>query len=281
MASIDELTTKISTSETELSSATEIRSKENKVFLEAEKELVETVDSLERAIMVLKKNLGFMQTGRTANILKAMAGGLKKVVEASWVNEHQKAVLQSLLQTNSEDSDKDLEFQPQGKVVAFESSSGGILDTIADMQSKAEDSLSSTRKDEMEAAHAYALVKQGLEDEIKVAKKQLSEATLTRSTTEEELHSADASLSETEETLAADTKYLEELKQSCTMKAKEILSEGVKVFLQTSSRTRLQSETDASLDARSQVVRILKTMAKKENSYALAQLAQQARSDPS
>merc|ERR1719163_514037 len=154
------------------------------------------------------------------------------------------------------------------------------------MQSKAEESLSSTRKDEMEAAHAYALVKQGLEDEIAVAKKQLSEATLTRS--------------ETEEALAADTKYLEELKQSCTMKAtewaarqkqaaeetaaiqkaKEILSEGVKVFLQTSSRTHLQSEDEASLDARSQVVRILKNMAKKENSYALAQLASRARSDP-
>merc|ERR1740138_1041788 len=152
-------------------------------------------------MMVLKKNLGFMQTGRGANMLEAMAAGLKKVVEASWVNAHQKAVLQSLLQTNAEESDQDLEFQPQGKVVAFESSSGGILDTIADMQGKAEESLSSTRKDEMEAAHAYAMIKQSLEDEIAVAKKQLSEATLTRSTTEEELHSAQASLGETKTTL--------------------------------------------------------------------------------
>merc|ERR1719247_3732672 len=170
-ASIDELTSKISTSETE-----------HGVFVASEKELVETIDSLDRAIVVLKKNLGFMQTGRAANLLAAMAGGLQKVVEASWVNEHQKAVLQSLLQTKEDDSDQDLEFQPQGKTVAYESQSSGILDTIADMQSKAEESLGSTRKDEMEAAHAYALLKQGLEDEIKVAKKQLSEATLTRST---------------------------------------------------------------------------------------------------
>merc|ERR1719443_326893 len=200
----------------------------------------------------------------------------------------------------SEDSDEDLDFQPQGKVVAFESSSGGILDTIADMQEKAEASLSSTRKDEMEAAHAYAMVKQSLEDEISVAKKMLSEATLTRSTTTEELNTAQASLSETKTTLEADEKYLEELKQSCTtkatewaarqkqaseetaaiQKAKDILSEGVKVFLQTSSHTRLQSETEASLDARSQVVSILKKLARTENSYALAQLASQARSDP-
>jgi len=299
-ASIDELTSKISTSETELAKASDIREKEHGVFVASEKELVETIDSLDRAIVVLKKNLGFMQTGRAANLLAAMAGGLQKVVEASWVNEHQKAVLQSLLQTKEDDSDQDLEFQPQGKTVAYESQSSGILDTIADMQSKAEESLGSTRKDEMEAAHAYALLKQGLADEIKVMQKQLSEATLTRSTTEEELHSADASLSETEETLAADEKYLEELKQSCTVKAtewaqrqkqaseetaaiqkaKDILSEGVKVFLQTASRTRSLSETEASLDARSQVVRILKNMARKENSYAMAQLASRARSDP-
>merc|ERR1719487_1470732 len=229
-----------------------------------------------------------------------MTSGLQKVVEASWVTTHQKEVLQSLLQSNSEDSDEDLEFQPQGKTVAFESSSGGILDTIADMQSKAEESLSSTRKDEMEAAHAYALVKQGLEDEIAVAKKQLSEATLTRSTTTEELKVAETSLTETKETLAADEKYLEELKQACTVKATEwaarqkqageetaaiekakgILSEGVKVFLQTASRTKLLSEADEVMDARSQVVRILKKLAKSQKSYALSQLASQARSDP-
>ena len=162
-SSIDELTTSISTSEAELDKATKLRNKENDDFMASEKELVDTVDSLERAITVLKKNLGFLQNGRVSEALGASLSGLRKVVEASWVNAHQKAVLQSLLQTKSEDSDEDLEFQPQGKTVAYESSSGGILDTIADMQSKAEESLSSTRKDEMEAAHAYALVKQSLE----------------------------------------------------------------------------------------------------------------------
>merc|ERR1719352_1953669 len=150
-----------------------------------------------------------------------MAGGLQKVVEASWVNEYQKAVLQSLLQTKDEDSDEDLEFQPQGKTVAYESSSGGILDTIADMQGKAEESLSGARKDEMESAHAYAMLKQGLEDEIAVAKKQLGQSTQQRATTEEELHAAGGALTETQATLAADQTYLEELKQSCETKATE------------------------------------------------------------
>merc|ERR1719456_788703 len=88
-------------------------------------------------------------------------------------------------------------------------------------ESKAEESLSSARKDEMEAQHAYAMLKQGLEDEIKVAKKQLSESTQQRATTEEELHAAEGALAEEKETLAADTKYLEELKISCSTKANE------------------------------------------------------------
>merc|ERR1719146_619116 len=107
--------------------------------------------------------------------------------------------------------------------------------------------------------------------------KQLSEATQTRATTEEELHAAEEALTETEATLAADTKYLEELKMSCETKAtewaarqkqageetaaiekaKEILSEGVKVFLQTSSRVKSLAQEEESADTRAQAVRVL------------------------
>merc|ERR1719194_2377 len=253
-------------------------------------------------MMTLKNNLGLLQTGRVKQALGTMATSLSKIVEASWVNSHQKAMLTSLLQTGSEDSDEDLSlsFQPQGKVEAYASQSSGILDTLADMQEKAEESLSGTRKDEMEAAHSFALIKQGLEDGIAVAKKQLGESTLTQSTTEEELHSADTALSETQQDLAADTKYLEELKQSCTMKAtewanrqkqageetaaitkaKDVLSEGVKVFLQVSTRRVRKSVLDAADGSRSQVVHMLRKMAKDSHSYALAQLAARARTDP-
>ena len=65
------------------------------------------------------------------------------------------------------------------------------------------------------------MLKQGLEDSISVAKKQMGEATQTRARTEEELHAAEGALTETEATLAADTKYLEELKMSCETKARD------------------------------------------------------------
>merc|ERR1719426_133350 len=124
-SSIDELTTKISTSETELADAKGIRKEEHEVFLASEKELMDTVDGLDRALTVLKKNLSLLQAGNYANVLGAVASSLKKVVEASWVNSHQKKVLSSLLQAN--DGDEDLAWQPQATEVAYESASGGIL----------------------------------------------------------------------------------------------------------------------------------------------------------
>jgi len=294
-SSIDELTTTISASETDLDKATALRNEEHETFKASEKELSDTVDSLERAMTVLKKNLGFLQNGRVSEALGASLSGLSKLVEASWVNDHQKSVLTNLLQSHDSDEDE----QPQGTTVAYESQSSGILDTIADMQEKAEASLSSTRKDEMEAAHAYAMLKQGLEDEIAVNKKQLGEATLTRSTTEEELHSAETALTEEKETLAADEKYLAEVKQDCETKAKEwamrqkqageetaaiekakeVLADGVKVFLQTSTKLRVKS-ADEAYDTRAQVVRVLTKITQKAHSYKLMQLLASARSDP-
>merc|ERR1719324_331382 len=64
------------------------------------------------------------------------------------------------------------------------------------------------------------------------------------------------------------------------MKAKDVLSEGVKVFLQTSSRRTRKSVLEGEEDSRSQVVKILRKMAKETHSYSLAQLAAHARSDP-
>jgi len=298
-AKIDELTGKISTSEGDLKTATGIRNTEKGDFEAAEKELVDTVDSLSRASSVLKKNLGFLQ-GRTGRNLGLMTAGLQKIVEASWTNAHEKKVLQSLIQQNSGAGDEDLDLQPQATAAAYESQSGGILDTIADMQSKAEDSLSNTRKEEMNSQHAFQMVKQGLEGETKVMKKQLGEATFTRSSTEEELHGAETQLAETQQTLAADEKYLSELKQSCAAKATEwgerqknigeetaaiekakgILADGVKVFLQTSARLTTTSELAADSDARTYVVSVFHRLAKQFNSYAMVQLASHAKSDP-
>merc|ERR1719463_885567 len=54
---IDELTGKIATDEADLKAATEIRAKEEAAFAAEEKELVEVIDTMERAIGILEKEM--------------------------------------------------------------------------------------------------------------------------------------------------------------------------------------------------------------------------------
>merc|ERR1719421_2478902 len=161
------------------------------------------MDSLTRAMSVLKRNLGLLQSSKAKAEISLMASSLSKVVEASWVTDKQRSVLQSLLQSQSEDQDEDLSLAPQATAASYSGHSDGILDTISDMEAKAETSLSTTRKNEMEAAHSFALLKQSLEGEIATMKKQLSEATQQKSATEEDLHAAEGALAETQEDLHA------------------------------------------------------------------------------
>ena len=53
---------------------------------------------------------------------------------------------------------------------AYESHSGGILDTLADIQEKAEGMLAEARKTEVKAQHNFELLAQSLKDEIKSTK---------------------------------------------------------------------------------------------------------------
>merc|ERR1719183_426205 len=103
--------------------------------------------------------------------MTAIVDALKNIVEAQWVDVSGRRKLKSFLQASAqakEDEDDDLSFtQPQAKQVAYESSSGGIVKTIEEMQGKAEDTLSDLRKKEMADAQNFAMLEQGLTDEIK------------------------------------------------------------------------------------------------------------------
>merc|ERR1719158_2775187 len=104
-----------------------------------------------------------MQTKGANKQLETLANALDKIVAASWVTSEEKAKVQSLLQ--SQDQDEDLSLQPQATTAAYESKGGSILDVLGDLKTKAEDSLSSARKTEMQASHAYEMLKQSLETE--------------------------------------------------------------------------------------------------------------------
>merc|ERR1719355_486557 len=116
---------------------------------------------------------------------------------------------------------------------------------------------------------------------------------------------ASGKLIETQKSKAADEEYAGTLKTECESKAsewearqksataemgaidkaKEILVSGVKAFVQVSTKTRRwnpddDDESDAVSAQRSKVVGILKQLSKTHHSFAFAQLASMASSDP-
>merc|ERR1719197_1389528 len=137
------------------------------------------------------------------------------------ISTEDKAKVQKLLQTDDSDEDLTLTAQPQATTSAYKSHGGGILDTLTEVKEKAEVSLSKARKTEMEANHAYELLKQSIEMELSTMQKRMGAATTERSSTEETMHAASEELEETKKSKAADESYLADLKMDCASKAKE------------------------------------------------------------
>merc|ERR1719217_63367 len=85
---IEEQSESISSDEADLKAATEIRAKEKSDFEAAEKSLMDDIDTLERAIMILEREL---KGGASLMQLQATAGNVVKtlglLVEANGINE--------------------------------------------------------------------------------------------------------------------------------------------------------------------------------------------------
>merc|ERR550514_1187359 len=203
---VEELAGKISGAESDLKNATGIREDEKAAFTDSETELVDTVDSLERALVVLKRGQTSFLQASDKYAMDKLTMSLGKIIEANWVNAKDKAAVQALLQAKSSEGDEDLSLQPQAKVSGYQSQGSGILDTISDMKEKAESTLSDARAAEMKANHEYEMLKQNLEMQISTMKKRMSEATTEKSGLEEAKASAEEELASTQKTLADDEK---------------------------------------------------------------------------
>jgi len=303
--------------EAQLATASAERKSEKAEFEASEKELMTSLDQLTRAVTIIKREMSFVQVKgvkgskkRPTQDIKTALAMIGKVIDASWVEAGQKKTLKALLQTQTgsgEDDDLTLK-QPQAKVVAYESSSGGIVEQIEEMKQKAEETLSATRSTEMKESHNYDMMAQSLTDTIKVMSEKISIAKQSMASMQEENGKAKAELAETKKSKAADEAFSASLKQDCENsarmweerqasakeemaaldKAKEILTAGVKVFVQTSMKNKKgdadgdddDDEEDKTSVARHKVMNKLKELSKTYKSYALMEMVSAARSDP-
>jgi chromosome segregation ATPase len=170
-AKIEELAAGIAVDEADLKAATEIRAKEQAAFAADEKELEEVINTLERAIGIIEKEMNsgasMMQLQQAGSVVQA----LSVMVQATSLSSADAEKLTSLLQ-NSEDSDE----AGAPAAAVYKSHSGGIIETLQDLLEKSEGQLDEARKTETKNIQAYEMLSSSLKDEIKYANKDMAKA---------------------------------------------------------------------------------------------------------
>jgi hypothetical protein len=283
---IEKLAGDIATDEADLKAAGEIRKKEEATFSAEEKDLVETIDMLERAIGIIEKEMNGGASMIEINKAASVTEALSMMVQAESLNQADGNKLTALIQANNADEDSGA---PDPAV--YENQSGGILDTMNGLLEKAQTQLDNARNTETANIQAYEMLKQGLEDEVKFANKEKTEASQSKSASEEKKATAEGDLEITTKDLNEDIKALAELHHNCMTKAEEYEEEtksrGEELKALATAKKIIQETTGGASDQSydlaqvsfmqlgdsNRVVRFVRQLSKKQHSSVLAQLA--------
>jgi len=298
-SNIEQLAASIATSETELKDATVIREKEEADFKANQQELVESIDMLDRAINVLEKEMA--KNPALAQISLTSSGALSalsQVLDATSFSTADQTRLQAMLQAQTTDSSSseldDLELGAPAAAV-YKSKSGNIVETLEDMKEKAEGQLSDLRKAETNNRHNYKMLAQSLKDQKAGDTKDMNRAKTNKAAAEEAKATAEGDLETTNKDLGASKQALATAHSGCMTTAADhettvnarteelkVINEARQILKDTSSGAVGQSysllqvqssmRTHADL-VKSEVIAMIRNLAKQEHSNALAQLA--------
>jgi len=279
---IEELAGKIATDEADLKAGTKIRDMEASTFATEEQELLETVDTLERAIGIIEKEMNGGASMIEINKASTVTEVLATMVEAQSISTGDAKKLASLAQTNSDEDDSGA---PDPAV--YESQSGGVVDTMNNLLEKAQQQLEGMRGKETASIQAFQMLKQGLTDAIKFGNKEKDESHTSKSESEESKAVAEGDLSATSKDLAEDTKSLADLHHNCMTKASdyeaETTSRGEELKALATAKKIIKETTGGASDqsysflqmpeSETRAVRFIRELAKKQGSMVLSQLA--------
>jgi hypothetical protein len=272
-----------------LDKATEVRAKESAEFNQEEKDIVQSLAAMKNAITVLSKHHSeFLQKG-------AAHHAVKQVLKHKLPAEHSR-VLTSFVQKG-----------PPTNSGSYTPASGQIFGILNQMKEEFETNLAKMQEEEKTAQTDFADLKSAKSAEIAGNKKMTKDKTAELADTEDALAKAKEDLDLTREALAADTKFLSELKLRCQQSDKDwelrsktrleeiaAVSETIKiltdddaretmgrtmdsetpVFVQTGAETTLQAKVRAAASV------ALKKVATKHRSLALLALSQRVKLDP-
>jgi len=287
---IEELSAAISTNEGELNEATAIRNKEAADFAASEKELVETVDTLDRAVSIISSEMSKGGAAALAQIDSSSMNGLLQslnaVVDAAGFSTETHQKLIALVQGRQEDSE-----MGAPAAASYKSQSGGIVDVLEDLKEKAEAELAEARKSESNTKHNFQMMKTSLEDQMAADTKDMNEEKAAKEAAAEEKATAEGDLATTQAELKENSAGLATANSNCMTTAADheatvaARTEELKVIAtaegilkestsgavgQTYSFLQISSRADL---ANSEVITMVKKLARDHHSAALAQLA--------
>merc|ERR1719502_1501387 len=197
--------------------------------------------------------------------MQKVTDALQGLLNAASVNSADKAKVQALLQSQSEDQDLDL--QPGGAPdpAAYKSQSGGIVATLEDMLEKAKAEHADAQKAEMNAKFDFDMLKQKLEDAVAVGNKEIDETKTEKAAAEAAKAVAEGELETADKGVADDSKHLNDLQQECMTQATDY---------ETSQHSR--SEELAALD-KAKTILEEKTGGAAARAYSFIQLKSESR----
>merc|ERR1719439_314028 len=279
--------------------ATKVRDIEKADYDATHADYSESVDALERAIAVLKK--------QAYDRKQASFAQLSALTKLQLIPADAKRTIDIFLQQDPEASDEGLAVSaPSANAYEFQSS--GVVEMLEKLLDKFIDERTTLEKEEMNSKHAYDMLMQDLKAQIAQGTQDRDEKAETKAKKLQAKADAEGDLKDTTTTRDADAKYLADLTATCEQKASdfesrqqlradeivaiekaiEIISSGAvagnadkhlpSLVQETSSFAALRTDLNAQAQAR--VAVYLQSRAKKLNSRVLSTIAARVSDDP-
>lgn len=295
---IEKLDEDIAVWEGDVKAVTKVRKMEKADYDTTHKDYSESIDALERAIAVLKKQ---DKDRAQASLIQLQAS----LSEKRFMPDDAKRTIESFL---SEDPDEGLAVSaPEAN--AYESASGGVIEMLSKLLDKFIDERTTLEKEEMNSKHAYDMLMQDLNAEIDQAKTDRGESAETKAKKLQKKADAEGDVKDTTGTMEEDKKYLEDLVATCEQKASdfesrqqlraeeieavekaiEIVSSGavsgnadkhLPGFIQGSAMAQLRTSTAQQMQHQHKVAAFLQKRAAQTHSQILSLLAERVENDP-
>merc|ERR1719271_2198860 len=187
-------------------SATAVRDKERADFTATVTDYSESIDAVEGALSVLKKQ---------AFDRKQAAASLMQVQKKALVPAASKKMIRSFLQ-----QDPELAYDaPEAN--AYEFQSGGVVEMLEKLLDEFGSKKTDLEKEELAAQQAFEQIMQQLADEIENAEFEISKKTKHRAQTQEDKAEYEGDLAQTTADRNEDQKYLDDTVALCTQKTSD------------------------------------------------------------